>query len=129
MIRGRISTFGGIHDDFMGPTDGLALYEHWEADLRPDLFIHRSLDRELGTSKRLKDNALYFAYRYDKDRPRTWLQRAPFLFTNPVNNFSVVCHLVDWGPHDETMRTFDLSPYAARLLRLKTDEEVVGEPL
>ena len=128
-MKGKMSIFGGIADDFMKPEEGLALYEHWEADLRPDLFTFRNLNRELGTSKRLKDNALYFAYRYDKDRPRGWLQKTPFLFTNPTTNLSVVCHLVDYGHKDETMRQFDLSPYAATLLKLRTDDEVIGEPL
>ena len=127
-MTGRCSIFGGIHDDFMKQDEGLALWEHWECDRRPDLFNVRSLDTSLGSSKRLKDNALYFAYRYDATRPRACLQKEAFLFTNPKNKLSVVCHLVDWGPSDETMRMFDLSPYAASLLRIKTDEEVTGEP-
>lgn len=128
-MKGKLSVFGGIYDTFMKDDEGLALYEHWEADSRPDLFMPRPENRALGTSKRLKAGALYFAYRYDKDRPRGWQQRQAFLFTNPMTNVSVVCHLVDWGPHDETMRQFDLSPQAATLLGLKTDEEVIGEPL
>jgi hypothetical protein len=124
-----MSIFGGKWDDFMKPEEGLALYEHWEADLRPDLFTVRSLDRTIGTSKRLKDSALYFAYRYDKTFEREKLQRRCFLFVNPNTNRSVVCNLVDWGPADETLRQFDLSPYAATLLGLKTDDEVIGIPL
>jgi hypothetical protein len=128
-MKGKMSIFGGAFDDFMKKDEGLALYEHFEADLRPDLFNNRALDREIGTSKRLRDGALYFAYRYDKTRPRSWLQFQSFLFTNPNTNRSVICHLVDWGPKDETMRAYDISPYAATLLNLRTDDEVIGVPL
>lgn len=128
-MKGTMSIFGGIWDDGMKPEEGLALYEHWECDLRPDIFNYRSLDKSLGASKRLRDNGLYFAYRYDKDRPREWLQKNLFLFTNPSNNRSVVCNLVDWGPGETTMRMFDISPYAASLLGLRTDNEVIGAPI
>lgn len=127
-MLGRLSTFGGIADDGMKHEEGLALYEHHEADLRPDLFHIRSLDHTLGTSKRLKDNALYFAYRYDQKQPRAWLQRLQFIFTNPRNGLSVVLHLVDWGPHISTEREYDISPYAATLLRVQTDDQISGEP-
>ncbi len=128
-MKGRMSIFGGRFDDGMTKTEGLALWEHWEANLRPDLFNPRASDLDVGTSKRLKDSALYFAYRYDKSRPRSWLQNQIFKFINPLNNLTIICSLVDWGPNDETMRTYDLSPMAATLLALRTNDEVIGESL
>lgn len=121
---GKISVFGGQHDTGMTHTEGLALYEHKEADIRPDLFSQRASDLTEGTSKRLKCNALYFAYRFPKAHNRKGLQLSVFWFINNKNGLTVPLSLTDWGPHERTGRVFDLSPYAAELLRLKTDEEV-----
>lgn len=122
-MKGKISTFGGSDDTGMTKTEGLALYEHNEADKRPDLFLPRSEDLTLGTSQRLRPDALFFAYRFVKANRKS-LQLTPWLFTNPLNGLSIPLWLCDWGPHERTGRIFDISPRAAMLLRLKTDDEV-----
>lgn len=121
-MTGRISIFGGQHDSGMAHGEGLSLFEHHEADLRPDLFSQRASDLTEGSSKRLKCNALYFAYRFPKAFNRSGLQHSLFWFLNPKNGLSLPLSLVDWGPHERTGRVFDLSPYAAELLRVQTDD-------
>lgn len=123
-MQGRISTFGGPHDSGMLRTEGLALYEAAEADLRPDLFSQRASDPTEGTSKRLKCNALYFAYRFPKAHNRAGLQKSIFWFKNNKNGLIIPLSLVDFGPHERTKRVFDISPYAAELLRVQTDDEL-----
>lgn len=128
ILRGKISEFGGAADSGMTPTEGLACYEHHEADERLDLFYHRSYNQAVGTSKRLKPEALYFAYRFPLDpRPdRKTLQNTQFLFRNPANGRFCVAWLVDWGPHERTGRVFDVSPGVAAALGIQTDEEIEG---
>lgn len=123
-MTGKISTFGGPDDSGMTHTEGLAIYEHHEADLRPDLFRRRATDLTEGSSKRLKITALYFAYRFPKAHNRKGLQQSIFWFVNNKNGLTIPMSLVDFGPHERTGRVFDISPYAAELLRVKTDEEL-----
>ena len=124
-MKGKISTFGGANDAGMTHTEGLSLYEHHEADLRPDLFFPRSSDPTEGTSKRLRPDALYFAYRFKHEVFfRKDVQQTPFILRNPKNGKMVCVSLVDWGPAEWTGRMFDLSPKAAELLGVETDEEV-----
>jgi hypothetical protein len=130
---GKISTFGGVNDSGMTRKEGLSLYEHSEADKRPDLFVPRGTDLEEGTSQRLRPNGLYFAYRFDLSPQggfnRLKLQHTIWMFRNPKNSLSVALSLVDWGPHENTDKTFDISPYASELLRVKTGEELDGYPI
>lgn len=128
---GKCSTFGGPIDSGMSETEGLGVFEHGEADKRPDLFMPRGPNPAQGASKRLRHNALYFAYRYQLDpKPaREELQSAMWMFTNPKNGLSVVLSLVDWGPNEKTGRIFDISPYAANLLLIDTDQEIQGNPI
>lgn len=124
-MTGKISTFGGQHDSGCLFTEGLSLYEHHECDLRPDLFSQRASDQSEGTSKRLRCNALYFAWRFNnKAFNRKGLQTTTFWFINNKNGLTVPMSLVDWGPHERTGRVFDISPYAGELLKVATDDEL-----
>ncbi len=132
-MTGQISTFGGPFDTGMKDTENLSLYnenEHAVCDRWPDLFLPRSIDLSQGTSKRLRPDALYFAYRFDHRLSRDQYRRIPWILTNPVNNKYVMVRLVDWGPNPTRMdtkhRTFDISPRAAELLEVKTDETLNG---
>ncbi len=129
-MNGKISTFGGFEDAGMSENEGLAVFEHREADLRPDLFL-KKIQSQYGACKRLKSNALYFAYRFplEPKPPRDILQKTVWKFTNPKNGLSVMAQLVDWGPHERTGRTFDVSPYMAFLLDVKTDDILEGNPI
>lgn len=126
ITKGKISVFGGPSDTGMTLTEGLSIFEHHEADLRPDLFTPRSSDLSIGTSKRLNPKAYYFAYRFPLNpRPsRAILQATQWLFRNPSNGRCCICWLADFGPHEDTGRKFDLSPGAANALLAETDQEV-----
>lgn len=121
-----MSIFGGPNDSGMVFAEGVACFEHKEADLRPDLFYPRATDPNEGASKRLKPHALYFAYRFPRHLNRNAIQSTVWMFINPKNGLKACASLVDFGPAEYTERTFDLSPYLAELLRLKTDDEVEG---
>lgn len=109
----------------MKPAEGLSLYEHAEADLRPDLFLPRSEDLAQGTSKRLRPDALYMAFRFQNGL-RDYLKHSVWRIRNIKDGRWVVVNMVDWGPNPSTGRDFDLSPMAAALLGLDTDDYVEG---
>lgn len=123
-FEGRCSTFGGRGDAGMRVGEGLAYFEHDEADLRPDLFLPRG-DPIEGASQRLRPEAFYLALPVAKgSAPRFLLAGSPWHVMNPKTGQSVLCSLVDWGPNPNTGRVCDLSPGAARALRLVTDDLV-----
>lgn len=133
-LTGKISTFGGPDDKGMSKGEGLAMYEHVEADMRPDLFTPRIL-MDRGVAARLRNNdAMYFAIRFPSidhgarlegwhdGFHRTLLQRRWFLIRGPKTGIHAA--LVDYGPHTSTGRMFDLSDALARALGVQTDDEV-----
>lgn len=134
-IEGRISTFGGKHDvtdpRWGDVTQGLAMYENWEANLRIDLFEPRDLDHlEVGTFARLKaESSMYFACRFnhsliDTPRKRRALQDHKFKISNKDGDF-VMAYLTDWGPAEDTGRVLDVSPALAKELGVQTDDILV----
>lgn len=122
ILSGKMSVFGGPKDTGMTHAEGLALYEHPEADLRPDLFLPRDpADPDAGTSQRLRPDALYLAVRFEHAR-RATLQLTPWIVRNSRTMKMIAVSLCDWGPHERTLRVADLSPTAAALLELQTDD-------
>ncbi len=125
---GKMSTFGGVFDKGMRKGEGTGIYEHKEADLRPDLFLPRSHDPRDGVSQRLRTTeAIYFAFRY----PKKWnvlyrkeLQAISWILENPRNHLCVSGSLVDWGPNEGTGRYYDLSELAEKLLKVKTNDTI-----
>lgn len=129
-MTGKCSTFGGLNDSGMMESEGLALYEHAEADTRPDLFRERSANEAEGTSKRLKEDSFYIALRFNKAlHSRKIYQSLKYKVSNPANGKSTIAFLVDWGPNANTGRLVDLSPGLARFLEVQTDQEVEVEEL
>lgn len=124
MIEGKISSFGGPNDPGMDHSEGLALYEAKEADLRPDIFLPSGTDPSEGVSKRLRTTSYYIALRYDKSIPRKQLQNSAWKITNPKTGQSVVASLADWGPSEHTGRVVDASPAVLGSLRIETDDFV-----
>ncbi len=126
-FHGKCSWFGGTGDIGMHLEEGLAYYEHSEADRRPDLFLPRSDDSSFGTSQRLRPEALFLALRVPQGAEfRKDFQGSCWLVTNEISGKSVLCSLVDWGPNERTGRCADLSRTAFILLRLATDDEVTA---
>jgi hypothetical protein len=124
VITGKVSFFGGRGDPGMRITEGLAFFEHSEADRRPDLFLPRGQDPTEGTSQRLRLDAYYLALQIPNDADRAAFQGTPYIVTNPKTGQSVLCSLVDRGPNQNTGRVADISPTALRVLRLQTDDDV-----
>jgi hypothetical protein len=125
---GKISFFGGPNDKDMKHDEGLAYYEHNEADLRPDLFVPRGTDPNEGTSKRLRSTqACYIALRMTGGREK--LRDSLWKVTNPKTGQFVIASLVDWGPAESTGRSADVSDAIGRSLRVQTDDELEIELL
>jgi hypothetical protein len=107
--------------------------------------------RSVGMARRLNVKELYIAMRWDEGlAPFKWIYRnrdgsvngqtyqmlrhAKIRLTNPENQFCVFATPVDYGPGDgkmvdghpteDTERLADLSPAAANILRLKTNDIV-----
>lgn len=113
----------------MRPSEGLALYEHHEADQHPELFFPRDLrSPSLGTSKRLRPMAFYIAIRFNAiERTRAQWQAATWLVRNHANGRFGIAKLVDWGPAEHLGRVVDLSPGLAQKLEVTTDQIVEVE--
>lgn len=139
-MNGKCSEFGGNDDEGMQFDSGLALYEPWEADRRPDIFYAedptwleknpewaaRYKGERQPTWSRLKTDFYYFAIKYDKAIHRNFWQNTPFKVSNPENGDWCAGFLVDWGPGAEG-RLVDLSPGIMKRLNLKTDDLVTIE--
>jgi hypothetical protein len=135
---GKCSEFGGPHDEVMRKDSGLAFYEPWEADRRPDMFYPEDLgwikehpewaalypngDRQ-PTWARLKVEFFYIALRCDSSLSRAVFQNTPFKIKNCETGDWVCGFLVDRGP-GVVDRLVDLSPGIMKKLNLKTDDLV-----
>jgi hypothetical protein len=122
---GKISSFGGPDDSGMRYDEGLAFYEHWEADLRTDLFIPRSIDLSQGTSKRLRCyDAYYIALNVPNHYPRKIFHESRWKLENFRTGDYVICHLVDRGP-SANGRLVDASNRVLDAISVKTDDDVI----
>jgi hypothetical protein len=134
---GRMSTFGGPADDGVGPHEGLALVG--PTDLAfwwfSSLFLPQQPAGTTGLARQLNPRAFYLAMRWDYARwPKLFLRQTVVKLTNPANDFFLFARPVDYGPGDgsvvdgqptpDTGRIADLSPGAATVLRLQTDNSV-----
>jgi hypothetical protein len=137
---GRMSTFGGPADDGVGPHEGLALIG--PTDLAcwwfSCLFLPQQPDGTTGLARRLNPRAYYMAMRWDYARfSKDFLRNTVVRLTNPANGLAIFARPVDFGPGDGTLidgqstpdtgRLADLSPGAANVLGLRTDELVTCE--
>jgi hypothetical protein len=124
VVRGKCSCFGpsldGKPDSGMTDKEGLALYEHKEANDRPDLFL--SGNESLGVCRRLRPDAHFIAMRFPKGNIRRELQCS--VWRVEANGKSVLASLVDWGPAEWTGRALDLSSAIMAELGIKTDDVV-----
>lgn len=128
-VAGKVSFFGGNNDTGMRYSEGLALYEHAQADLRPDLFLPRSTDHIEGTSQRLRTSSYYIALRFNKEIDKEVHRHSAWKVSNPKTGQWVVASLCDYGPHENTGRCADVSPAIMQALRLETDDEILVEKL
>lgn len=128
IITGKVSTFGGPHDEGVSPGEGLALIgpndlaERWFAML----FLREQPPGTTGLARRLDPSKYYIACRWDyRKTPKAWLRER--LVSVEANGKTIWARPVDWGPHEKTGRAIDLSPAAARALRLSTNDTATVE--
>lgn len=126
-VTGKMSTFGGPDDHGMGVNEGLALFGTPDlADPKySDLFLPAPPPGTTGLGRRLNPAKNYLACRWDYSQtPKQFLRDATALLVNAENGRSVLARPVDWGPNPDTNRVADLSPGAAAVLGLNTDDYV-----
>jgi len=136
-VIGKCSEFGGSNDQVMRDDTGLALYESWEADRRPDIFfpedptwlenhpdwVKKNPGQRQPTWARLRPDFYYIALRYDNRFPRKILQNVPFKVRNPKTNEWAIAFLVDRGP-GVSSRLVDCSPGLLKRLGVATEDEL-----
>lgn len=120
-LKGKCSTFGGPDDLGVAPDEGLALYSDWTQ--KPELFLSYQPEGTSGLARRLNPDSFYLACRWDYDEyPKAVLIEEMALVT--ANGKAVKCYPADWGPHENSGRVVDLSPGAAEVLGVTTDDTV-----
>lgn len=126
-FEGRCSTFGGPQDLGVSFSEGLALVPDIERDLSrwAGLFLPRSMTGTAGLARSLNPAAFYCAMRWDyAATSKVTLRRCIVLVRGPFG--AVWCRPVDYGPARWTKRVIDLSPGAAAVIGVRTDETVGG---
>lgn len=124
ILKGRCSEFGGSKDETMSNDDGLAFYEHAEADRYPDLFFPRGEFR--WTWERLRTDRFFIALNIPLGANRAWAQESVWKITNPENKRSVFAKLVDRGPGAKN-RVVDCSNGLLNEIQAKTDDILLIE--
>jgi len=125
-VSGHCSWFGGPEDTGVSPDEGLAfLYEVNDA---PHLFLNEQPAGTIGLARRLNaDHRPYVACRWDYAvTPKTMLANPHQLAVvrSKRTGREAFAWPADWGPHEDTGRVADLSPYLMEKLELETDDEV-----
>jgi len=124
-VEGPCSWFGGPNDQGVSPSEGLAFI--YEYDARPDLFLAQQPPGTTGLARRLNtDGVRYVACRWDYSvTPKTMLAGKEFMARVSANGRSFLAWPADWGPHEDTDRTCDLSRKLLQDLGITTDDSVL----
>jgi N-acetylmuramoyl-L-alanine amidase len=126
---GKISVFGGPSDTGVGPAEGLAIFEPSQVWECPEIFLGYQPEGTVGLARRLDPDSLYVAGRWDYNvTPKAILRCSVVKLTGP-NGATIYARPADWGPHERTGRVWDISPQAAKLLDVVTDDVITGELL
>lgn len=122
-VSGKVSYFGGPNDDGVSPDEGLAfIYGVEEA---PHLFLPYQPEGTSGLARRLNPYVSYVACRWDYDKtPKSVLREGVALVRALRTGVVLKAFPADWGPHEDTGRVADISPWLMAALRLNTDDEV-----
>ena len=88
-----------------------------------------SLNPKYGLFAYLNEGALYCAGRWDNDKYKKLLDdKNPWVtFTNPETKKKITLLRLDWGPHVNTGRAYDLSPMGAQLIGAKNNSFVSAQ--
>src|SRR6516162_6261014 len=125
-VTGSCSWFGGPADTGVDSDEGLAfLYEYDDA---PHLFLPEQPPGTTGLARRLNaDRKPYVACRWDYNvTPKTMLAdpHQLALVRSMRTGKEFFAWPSDWGPHEDTGRVADLSPFLMEILEIETDDEV-----
>lgn len=124
-ITGRCSEFAMPNDPGMLKDTGLAFFEPWEADARPDLFI--AAPANVPTWRRLRSMAFFCALRIAPGMPRNVYQNMMFtVYRQGELQGGISGHLVDRGP-GRMDKLIDLSTGMMAALSLETGDLVEVE--
>jgi hypothetical protein len=125
-VSGSCSWFGGPEDTGVSADEGLAFL--YEVDDAPHLFLPEQPPGTTGLARRLDaDRKPYVACRWDYAvTPKTMLADPHQLAVvrSKKTGREAFAWPADWGPHSDTSRVADLSPYLMEKLELTTDDEV-----
>ena len=124
-VTGAMSTFGGPGDSGVSPSEGLALMA--KADLTDPKFAYLfELEQPVATTglaRRLDAKQAYLAMRWQYSQTsKSWLRSHKIKLT--ANGITIQAQPVDYGPAEWTGRVADISPGAAKALKLKTNDVV-----
>lgn len=124
-FSGRCSWFGGPDDEGVDPDEGLAfIYDYEDA---PHLFLDKQPSGTTGLARRLDPDVFYVACRWDyNETPKTMLadKRNQCIVRAAGTGLSFFAWPADWGPHEDTDRTADISPGLMEALGITTDDEI-----
>jgi N-acetylmuramoyl-L-alanine amidase len=126
--HGKVSWFGGPHDEGVDPDEGLAFL--YEVEDKPGLFLPEQPPDTTGLARRLDgERADYIAMRWDYDVFSKEFLRGD-VYANvraPRTGREFFAAPADWGPHSSTGRVADISPGLMKRLGIETDDEVEVE--
>jgi hypothetical protein len=142
IFRGKMSHFGGPHDEGVTDDEDLALIERKDIKKYQEFFLQKQPKGTKGLARRLNPEKFYIACRWDyvtttepasdkRMRVKDELVNSFVKVINTRNGKWAMAKPVDWGPSGNTDRVADLSPGLEEYLGLTTDEvvEVVQCPL
>lgn len=134
-IRGRVSEFGGPFDEHVKHDEGLALFER--VDQMPQIFLKEQPPKinntriqegeglTTGLARRLDPETFYCACRWSYAvTPKSVLRKSIVKIVNEKNGKHCYAICCDFGPHQDTGRTIDVSPGVMKFLELETDDVV-----
>jgi N-acetylmuramoyl-L-alanine amidase-like protein len=123
VLSGRASWFGGPADTGVAPDEGLAFI--YEIDTAPHLFLPYQPEGTTGLARRLNSTAVaYCACRWSYDKTPHEMLLSKMALVRTEAGKEMLAFPADWGPHPDTGRVLDGSPYLLRSLGIQTDDSV-----
>lgn len=125
-MKGKISSFGGVNDTLVSPTEGLAIYEPSQIKSwwHRRIFLSKQPPSTSGLARRLDDATFYCAMRWNYQETSKEQLRDRTLVAISFAGKTVYAQPCDWGPNANTGRLIDASPAVLSALGCETDDEV-----
>jgi N-acetylmuramoyl-L-alanine amidase len=122
VLSGKASWFGGPNDSGVSPSEGLAFIYGLED--APHLFLPYQPPDTTGLARRLNPEVSYFAARFDYSVTTTNMLLSKKALVRVEGGMELTAFPADWGPHPDTGRVADLSPFLMESLHIQTDDIV-----